>query len=800
MNLAVGLGQLSDRLTMRFLDYTEIAPTSSSVKAEELSIIRQAQLSAVMSLSPAMMIANICNASALVLLEWRQDSLTLATCIWSVVVVMFAGYGLFSARRFRRSAPRRCSSRGAPGKIVISSAFLAVIWSYPVLFLMFGGTLLDMMFISALTAGMIAGGALALYPVPLATLVYIGILSAAALPQVLFGTTEQTLPFVMVTAAFIVIVLSAVKRHAGLFLSELLRKLEAERQRDTVTLLLESHQGADGQCLWRSDDDLQLKTDLAPLAQMLGLGAKADMPNGLTEFLIACAAQSYDNQAAEALSDLLSSETGRPDYFELMIVANQASIFKLVGRKAKADGGPSDGYNGYLKDVTVETRAQEEIYRLATRDAMTDLLNYAEFVRRGTAMLSRDQTFGDSGVTAFLFVDADNLKTVNDTLGHATGDNLLVTIAQRLRDLLPDGSIIARKGGDEFLALVACSSRRAAEKISKQVLSALNQTFRTIGNEVHLSCSVGVSIHPGNETTLQQLELEADRALYHAKSLGKRQLTVYDAASGRLIGQDRVLAKDLGEAVRLGDFYLEFQPIVHSADLRIAGAEALLRWFHPELGLVDPEKIVRLAAKRGNGSGVLDFVLRNACDAALSWPDQTFVSVNVVAGDLQRHSFSAQILATLDELKFPGKRLWLELTESEHLENNSAVLDNLNALRAAGIIVAIDDFGAGYSSLSYLDHFPSDVVKIDRSLVKDCYRRVSSRIIMNAIKDLAAVNDFQVVAEGIESDIELNTVIAAGVDFVQGFALYGPLSQGALVTLLTHHEGFPEDTTTAACG
>ncbi len=282
--------------------------------------------------------------------------------------------------------------------------------------------------------------------------------------------------------------------------------------------------------------------------------------------------------------------------------------------------------------------------------------------------------------------------------------------------------------------------------------------------------------------------------------MGKRQLTVYDAASGRLIGQDRVLAKDLGEAVRLGDFYLEFQPIVHSADLRIAGAEALLRWFHPELGLVDPEKIVRLAAKRGNGSGVLDFVLRNACDAALSWPDQTFVSVNVVAGDLQRHSFSAQILATLDELKFPGKRLWLELTESEHLENNSAVLDNLNALRAAGIIVAIDDFGAGYSSLSYLDHFPSDVVKIDRSLVKDCYRRVSSRIIMNAIKDLAAVNDFQVVAEGIESDIELNTVIAAGVDFVQGFALYGPLSQGALVTLLTHHEGFPEDTTTAACG
>ena len=800
MKLALGLGQLSDRMTLRFLDHAEIAPTSSPVKAEELGIIRRAQLCAVMSLSPAMMIANICTASALVLLEWRQGSLTLATSVWCVVVVIFAGYGLFSERRFRRSAPRRCSSRRAPGKIVISSAFLAMIWSYPVLFLMFGGTLLEMMFISALTAGMIAGGALALYPVPLATLAYIGILSAASLPQVLFGTIEQTLPFVMVTAAFIVIVLSAVKRHAGLFLSELLRKLEAERQRDTVSLLLESHQGADGQCLWRSDDDLQLKTDLAPLAQMLGIGAKSDLPNGLTDFLIACAAQPYDNQAADVLSGLRSSEAHRPDNFELMIVANQDSIFKLVGRRSKAGGGPIDGYNGYLKDVTAETRAQEEIYRLATRDAMTDLLNYAEFVRRGIALLSRDQTLGDAGVMAFMFVDADNLKTVNDTLGHATGDSLLSTVAQRLRDLLPDSSLIARKGGDEFLALVACSNRRAAEEISKQALLALSQSFRSIGNEVPLSCSVGVSIHPGKETTLQQLELEADRALYHAKSLGKRQLTFYDAASGHLIGQDRVLAKDLGEAIRRGDFHLEFQPIVHGADLRISGAEALMRWFHPELGLVDPEKIVRLAGRRGNGSGLLDFVLRNACDAALDWPDHTFVSVNVVAGDLQRHSFSAQILATLEELNFPGKRLWLELTESELLENNCAVLDNLNALRAAGIIVAIDDFGAGYSSLSYLDHFPSDVVKIDRSLVRDCYRRDSSRIIMKAIKDLAAINDFQVVAEGIESDIELNTVIAAGVDLVQGFALYGPLSRGALVTLLAHHEGFPEEKTTAACG
>lgn len=800
MTLALGLGRLSDRLTMRFLGYAEIASPTSSVQAEELSIIRCAQLGAVMSLSRAMMIANICNAAALVLLGWRHGSLTPSTCIWSALVLVFAGYGLFSAHRFLRSTPRRNSSRRAPGKIVISSLMLAVIWTYPVLFLTLGGTTLEIVFICALTAGMIAGGALALYPVPLASLLYTGILSAAALPHVLIETNEQTLPFVLVIIGFTGVALSSVKRHAGLFLSDLLRILEAERHRDSINLLLESYQGSADQCFWRSDDDFRLKTSLDPLTNMLGLRSKADMPNTLPDLLLSCAAQPYDTQTADVLPVLLGPTTGRPDHFELMIVVNQNAIFKLVGQRAKADGGPFDGYSGYLKNVTAETRAQENIYRLATRDAMTDLLNYAEFTRRATAMLLSDERFGDSRMALFLFIDADNLKTVNDTLGHATGDCLLSTIAQRLRNNLPDGSLIARKGGDEFLALIQCKDHRNAEEISQHTLSSLNRTFQTAGNEVLLICSVGVSIHLGKKATLEQLELEADRALYHAKSLGKQQLTLYDSASGHQIGRDRVLARDLADAVHRGDFHLEFQPIVHNGTLKIAGAEALLRWFHPELGLVDPEKVVQLAAKRGNGSGLLDFVLRNACDAALSWPDHTFVSVNVVAGDLQRHNFAAQILVTLDELEFPANRLWLELTESELLENNSIVLDNLNSLRTAGIIVAIDDFGAGYSSLSYLDHFPLDVVKIDKSLVRNCYRRDSSRIIMKAIKDLSAVNDFDVVAEGIESAIELSTVIAAGIDLAQGFALFGPLSQGALVTLLARDEEAPVKRASAVCG
>ncbi|MEP2031301.1 MAG: EAL domain-containing protein [Paracoccaceae bacterium] len=793
MTLVQSLGRLSDRLTMRLLGYAEIASPSSSVQAEELSIIRRAQMGAVMSLSRAMMIANICNAAALVLLGWRQGSLTLSTWIWFALVVVFAGYGLLSAHRFLSSAPRRKSSRRAPGKILISSLMLAVIWTYPILYLMHGGTPLEIVFISAVTAGMIAGGALALYPVPLASLIYTGILSTAALPHIALETTEQTLPFILVIIGFTGVALSSVKRHAGLFLSDLLRILEAERHRDSINLLLESYQGSVDQCFWRSNDDFQLKTSLDSLTKMLGLEPNTDMPNTLTDLLLSCAAQPYDTQTADVLPLLLGPANGRPDHFELMIVVDQNAILKLVGQRAKSDGGPFDGYIGYLKNVTAETRAQENIYRLATRDAMTDLLNYAEFTKRATAKLLSDDWFGESMVAAFLFIDADNLKTVNDTLGHATGDCLLTTIAQRLRDLLPDDSLIARKGGDEFLALVKCKCFQDAELISQNTLSALNRTFRTEGNEASLSCSVGVSIHLGKKATLKQLELEADRALYHAKSLGKRQLTIYDSANGHKIGQDRVLSRDLADAVRRGDFHLEFQPIVHSVTMKIAGAEALLRWFHPELGLVDPEKVVQLAAKRGNGSGLLDFVLRNACEAAQSWPDHTFVSVNVVAGDLQRQNFAEQILDTLTELNFPGRRLWLELTETELLENNSVVLSNINALRAADVTVAIDDFGAGYSSLSYLDHFPSDVVKIDKSLVRDCNTRESSRIIMKAIRELAAANDFVVVAEGIESDIELTTVINADVDLLQGFALYGPLSEGALVTHLARDEAFSNE-------
>ncbi len=781
MSAATYLGQLSDYLTTRMLSQHRTDASADLVRDRQ-GVVRKAQISAIMATSQPMMIANILNIAALIALEHHVGSLSGWTLAWSAIVVAFAIYGLRSAHRFKKAPRRPTASPRAPGKIVISSALLALVWCYPLIVLLPHGELLEVAFLSALVAGMIAGGALALYPVPLAGLLYTSTLSCVAFVMIIFNGILPILPFGIVIAAFCFIVYFSVRRHTSMFLSELLGKMEAERQRDVVALLLDTFQGEGGQYIWRADKDLTLKTDPEPLCQMLGLPApKMAEPNLLT-ILDQAKATDHNPDFSMQVSHLQSPDNTLSGNFETTLKIHHDRVIRLASRPDPGESGPTAGYHGYIKDVTAETQAKAKIYQLATRDTMTSLLNYSTFNERARNALA-DLANTDQKAL-FVFIDADNLKPVNDNFGHAAGDVLIRTLASRFEAQFHLPSLIGRKGGDEFVALAFVPPDTDETAWGRDLVACINGRFHFGEAEIPLSCCIGISVADDVSASLRALEVEADRALYRAKSRGKGEVSVYDAAIGIEIHRDRLLANDIQDAMQKRHLTLEFQAIVDLKTDAIVGAEALARWDHPILGAINPEKVVAVAQAEGLGPAFLDYILQVAATNAKAWPGARFLSVNMNSADLQQTNLASRVADILCKTGFAPQRLWLEVTETGLLLDSDAVQANLRDLRAQGIRIAIDDFGTGYSSLGYLGRYPTDILKIDKSLIEDLDTDESSQIIVKAIRELAQTNGFQLVAEGVETQNITRELNAAGIEMGQGFAFYRPMTPARFSRLL----------------
>ncbi len=408
-------------------------------------------------------------------------------------------------------------------------------------------------------------------------------------------------------------------------------------------------------------------------------------------------------------------------------------------------------------------------------DELTGLLRFQAFQR---VCADRRLFNQPHGVVLVVFVDADNLKLINDSLGHTVGDGLIVEIGASLSECLPDRAVLCRKGGDEFVAAVLCDSTNHAQRVTDNLLHALRKTCSVAGHEILLSCSIGVSIEPSNTTDLSRQSNHADIAMYWAKKCGKNQLKVYDEGACSELVMMHALSMQFSEALESGELSIAFQPI-YSMGVRnydIMGAEALIRWQHSRYGDVPAEKILQLASKSGRVADLGRFVVRKACLAATRWPASKFVCVNFSAADFLRIDFADSIGEILDEVGLPAHRLNIEITESEVLELNEVVQNNVNLLRERGVRVGVDDFGTGYSSMGNIDGFPADFVKIDRSLISGCDHRVSSRIFIKAIKSVADKIGFDLVAEGIETIEELAIIRGAGISAAQGYYFCKPIA------------------------
>jgi diguanylate cyclase (GGDEF)-like protein/PAS domain S-box-containing protein len=444
-----------------------------------------------------------------------------------------------------------------------------------------------------------------------------------------------------------------------------------------------------------------------------------------------------------------------------------------------ADGQPKF-ILGVVVDVTERRRSEAQIYHMAHHDALTGLANRVLFLKSVDEALARMRRFGDH--FNILVLDLDQFKAVNDTLGHPVGDMLLKEAAMRLRTCTRETDIVARLGGDEFAILQQVNGDQGdqARVLSERLLEAIRQPFDIEGSKLVVGTSIGVALAPQDGNSADHLLKNADLALYRAKSEGRRRWRLFDTGMEAAARARHALENDLRNAIWRDEFEIHYQTLVAAATREPCGAEALVRWRHPQHGLLSPDKFIPLAEETGLIVPLGEWILRRACLDAVAWPAHIKLAVNLSAIQFNSPGLEQTVASILAQTGLSPARLELEITESVLLENDEANLALLHALRKLGVAVVLDDFGTGYSSLSYLQKFPFDKLKIDRSFVSELTSRSDSAAIVCAISSLAKSLSIMTTAEGIETEAQLQLLRATGIDQMQGYLFSRPRPKAEL--------------------
>jgi diguanylate cyclase (GGDEF)-like protein/PAS domain S-box-containing protein len=439
---------------------------------------------------------------------------------------------------------------------------------------------------------------------------------------------------------------------------------------------------------------------------------------------------------------------------------------------------------GSLTDVHARKMTEQQLLHDAMHDALTDLPNWALFMDRLGIAIAQTKRRADHQF-AVLFLDLDRFKNVNDSLGHAVGDLLLISIARRFRAFLRPGDTVARLGGDEFAILAdAIESPSDATRIAERINEELGRPFDLQGHEVFTSASIGIALSSTGYDRPEEVLRDADTAMYRAKSLGKARHAIFDQEMHRRAVELLSLETDLRRAVSREEFQVHYQPIVALSTGVLEGFEALVRWQHPERGLVYPEEFISLAEETGLIVPLGWRVLREACSQTAAWQkrfpnDQHLtVSVNLSGKQFRQPELVDRIREILEDSSLEPSRLCLEITESMIMEEAESAVGKMRQLRDVGVELHIDDFGTGYSSLSYLHRLPMHTVKIDRSFVRRMSTRNSKSQIVGTIVTLARNLGMRVAAEGLETADQLAKLRQLECEYGQGFFFSRPLDQG----------------------
>lgn len=439
------------------------------------------------------------------------------------------------------------------------------------------------------------------------------------------------------------------------------------------------------------------------------------------------------------------------------------------------------------RDMSQSRRQQQEVERLAYYDQLTGLQNRVLFkTQLQTAIKNCER---DGNQIALLYLDLDHFKRVNDTLGHEAGDNLLIEVAERLKGCLREEDSVARLGGDEFAILLnRIGSPQFASLVASKIIKVLSKPFVLVGQEVNARASVGITLAPIDSNNIDILMKNADLAMYQAKEKGRNSFQFYTTEMNLEVASRLQLEREMQHALERNEFVLHYQPQVDLSTGKIIGAEALIRWQHPQRGMVSPLDFIPLAEETGLIVSIGKWALRSACQQAKSiqkgLAEPIKISVNISSRQLKEDNFTDELCAVFKETRIDPSLIELEVTESVLMDDIESVSKVLRGVRKLGVDIAIDDFGTGYSSLSYLKKLPVSTLKVDREFVKDLPEDMEDRAITGLIVTMAGALNHKVVVEGVETAEQLSFLHDIGCDYAQGFYYSRPITADALMILL----------------
>jgi len=502
-----------------------------------------------------------------------------------------------------------------------------------------------------------------------------------------------------------------------------------------------------------------------------------------------------DRQQADFFKNFWSSVDGRGAYQgEIWIRRRNGDVYPawLVVSVVRDALGDISHYIGISLDISDRKQSEERIQFLAQHDALTGLPNRALCMERLSLSMHQSQRTGQK--VGVLFIDLDRFKTINDSLGHHIGDGLLRSISQRLTDAVRGGDTVSRLGGDEFVVVLngVADSDEISHIIERRLIPSINQPHQVEGSEIHISCSVGIALYPDDGREIDELMRHADAAMYQAKANGRNMAHFFTPDLNARAQERMVLETSLRYALERGELCLHYQPRVDAKTRRLLGVEGLLRWNHPEIGLVSPAHFIPIAEDTGLIVPIGAWVVEEACRQFAQWRDtgmgEICISINLSAVQLRKANLLETLKSSLARHAVPPHMLELELTETILMDSVESTLEQLMSFKEIGVQLSIDDFGTGYSSLNYLKRFPIDKLKIDRSFVHAMLEDTTALAITKVIIGLGHTLGLKVVAEGVEQEEEARALRAAQCDELQGFYFARPVPADELMAWVAQSE------------
>jgi diguanylate cyclase (GGDEF)-like protein len=441
------------------------------------------------------------------------------------------------------------------------------------------------------------------------------------------------------------------------------------------------------------------------------------------------------------------------------------------------------GWIATTEDITERDRYVERVLHMAHYDSLTELPNRTRF--RDQLAMTLNELSADE-MLAVLYIDVDQFKGINDSLGHAIGDELLTILSRRLKGCLTESELAARIGGDEF-AIIQTPVRDPSEiaGLIERVYTVIRQPFECQGHTLIVDASIGVALAPEHGTDLDTLLRRADMAMYAAKANGRRVARWFEPDMEARVKAIRAMEDDLALALSNGEFEVHYQPLVRLVDEQTVGFEALVRWRHPTRGWISPGEFIPVAEETGLIEKLGDWVLSRACSDAAIWPTHIKVAVNVSPVQFRNRSFALKVVEAVARSGLSPQRLELEITEAVLIHDDKVALDTLHQIRSTGVRIAMDDFGTGYSSLSYLQRFPFDKIKIDRSFIEDIDKPDGSACIVKAVVDIARARNISTTAEGVETIEQRDRLRTLGCTEMQGYLFSRAMPASQVVIFLS---------------